>query len=157
MSRTTTQERVGAERLWDTTVGGDVAFLLARANALSLSRTSEALSAHALKVRSYSVLGVVVSDARPTQRELSDFLELDPSQIVALVDGLERQGFVRRESDPGDRRANVVVATPEGRAAFVAARASAQAAEERTLGALSAREREQLADLIRRLAVDDED
>lgn len=105
----------GADRLWLTPIGLDPAFLLARSNALSLSRMHRALSTLGLKPRSYSLLAIAASDARPTQRELSDFLQLDPSQIVALIDELEQRGLVHRQPDPRDRRAKVVVATDAGR------------------------------------------
>lgn len=108
------QTESGHARLWASSVGRDPAFLLARANALSLQRTKLALKPFALNARTYTVLRLAAEDARPSQRELSEFLQLDPSQIVALVDELERSGLARREPDPTDRRAKVVVATESG-------------------------------------------
>ncbi|WP_449279458.1 MarR family winged helix-turn-helix transcriptional regulator [Leucobacter sp. GX0328] len=104
-----------SDRLWDTQVGKDPAFLLARANALSLARMHDVLAEFGLQARSYSLLAIAAADARPSQRELSEFLRLDPSQIVALIDQLERRELVRREPDPNDRRAKVVIATDAGR------------------------------------------
>lgn len=130
----------------------DMSFLLARANALSLSAGNAALSAHGLRVRSYSVLALAAGTARPSQRELAELLRLDPSQVVALVDDLQSRGLVVREPDPSDRRANVVVATEQGRALRDRASASARAAERELHDDLSAAERRVLADLLRRLA-----
>lgn len=144
----------GSERLWTTVVGGDMAFLLARANARSVANANRALAEYELKVRSYSVLSLVADDARPTQRELSEFLRLDPSQIVSLVDDLESRGLARRESDPNDRRANVVVATKAGRDIHRRARAAVEAAETENFRALDPEEREQLTGLLRSLATD---
>ena len=45
------------------------------------------------------MLTLANSGLEPTQRELADFLSLDPSQIVALMDELEKRGLV----DPGAR------------------------------------------------------
>ncbi|MCC4909411.1 MarR family winged helix-turn-helix transcriptional regulator [Microbacterium sp. cx-59] len=133
----------------------DVSFLLARANALSLAAGNAALAPHGLKVRSYSVLALVADGARPSQRELAAFLRLDPSQVVALVDDLQRRGLVERRPDPADRRANVVRATDAGRALHALALESARVAE-RTLHAdLDERERAQLAGLLRRIAFSD--
>lgn len=142
----------GAGRLWDTTVGGDMSFLLARANAVSLSRANAALAEHGLKVRSYSVLALAASGARPSQRELSEFLRLDPSQIVALIDELETRGWALREPDPSDRRANVVVITDLGRETYEAARTSTVAAERNAFAELSPTDLERFTDLLRRLA-----
>lgn len=130
----------------------DLSFLLARANALSLAAGNVALSPHDLRVRSYSVLALAAGSGRPSQRELAEFLRLDPSQVVALVDDLQARGLVAREPDPRDRRANVVVATAQGRALHAAASESARAAERELHSDLSDIERDQLADLLRRLA-----
>ena len=40
---------------------------------------------------------------------------LSPSAVTEIVEGLERDGFVRRESDPDDRRAVRVALTADGR------------------------------------------
>ncbi len=130
----------------------DLSFLLARANALSLSAGNAAMAPHGLKVRSYSVLALAVSAERPSQRELAEFLRLDPSQVVALVDDLQARGLVARAPDPADRRANVVTATAAGRALFAAAEASARAAEQRLHSSLTADERERLTALLRAIA-----
>jgi DNA-binding MarR family transcriptional regulator len=130
----------------------DLSFLLARANALSLSAGNAALSAHGLRVRSYSVLALAAGTSRPSQRELAELLRLDPSQVVALVDDLQSRGLVVREPDPSDRRANVVVATEQGRALHDRASASARAAEQDLHEDLSTAERRALTDLLRRLA-----
>jgi DNA-binding MarR family transcriptional regulator len=130
----------------------DVSFLLARANAIALAAGNAALAAHGLKARSYSVLVLAGGAARPSQRELAEFLRLDPSQVVSLVDELQSRRLVERQPDPADRRANVVVATDAGRALVATARESALAAEERVHAQLSATDRATLAELLRRLA-----
>lgn len=136
-----------------TRLAEDVSFLLARANALSLAAGNAALTRLGLKVRSYSVLALAADTANgPSQRELAEFLRLDPSQVVALVDDLQRRGLVERRPDPADRRANVVVATPEGLALAARARSAAQTAERELHGDLDAHERAQLASLLRRIA-----
>jgi len=147
-----TTKETGLARLWGTVVGEDTAFLLARANALSLSAANAALADYGLKVRSYSVLALAVSGERPTQRELSEFLRLDPSQIVALIDELERAGLARREPDVNDRRVNVVVATEHGREVHRRARRATNLAEAEAFGVLDDGELEQVKAALRRLA-----
>lgn len=46
---------------------------------------------------------------------LAQHAKLSPSAITETVEGLERDGFVRRESDPQDRRAVRVALTADGR------------------------------------------
>jgi DNA-binding MarR family transcriptional regulator len=140
------------DRLRSSALAEDVMFLLARASAIALSAANSALAAHGLKARSYSILALAAEDALPTQRELAEFLRLDPSQVVVLVDELERRNLVRRQPDPGDRRANVVVATADGRALFAKAQKSARVAEKALKEAVPAEYHERLNDLMRRLA-----
>lgn len=143
---------VPVPRLVDSALADDPIFLLARASALAIAAGNASLAEHGLKARSYAVLALAASDARPTQRELAEFLRLDPSQVVALVDGLQLRGLVLREPDPSDRRANVVVITDEGREVFARAQISAQAAEQQLHGRLSHENRALVMDLLRELA-----
>ena len=133
----------------------DLSFLLARANAQSLSAGNAAFAKTGLRVRSYSVLALAAGGSRPSQRDLADFLRLDPSQVVALVDDLQARGLVAREADPADRRANVVVATPAGRVVYEQARAEAHAAEQKVFARLTGPERERLAALLKLVAFPD--
>jgi DNA-binding MarR family transcriptional regulator len=48
-------------------------------------------------------------------KELADAVVLSPTAMSRFVDRLERDGYVRRETDPNDRRALQVTVTPEGR------------------------------------------
>src|SRR5665811_2023376 len=86
------------ERMRHAALTEDLSFLLARANALSLAAGNAALAEYGLRVRSYSVLALAVDDMRPSQRDLAAFLRLDPSQVVSLVDDLQRRGLVQREA-----------------------------------------------------------
>jgi MarR family transcriptional regulator for hemolysin len=46
-----------------------------------------------------------------SQRELSSLLSVAPATAVRLVDRMERDGWVTRQPDPGDRRVKRVVPT----------------------------------------------
>ena len=50
-----------------------------------------------------------------SQRELSDILIVDRSNVTGLVDRMEAAGWVKRLPVPGDRRAYQVCLTPLGR------------------------------------------
>ncbi|MEA5360020.1 MarR family transcriptional regulator [Amycolatopsis sp., V23-08] len=77
-------------------------------------------AAHGMSHRTYDAL-VQLSEA-PDQRlhmkALADALVHSTSGLTRLVDGLERDGYARREVDPANRRATLVVLTPEGLAAL---------------------------------------
>ncbi|MGJ9403967.1 MarR family winged helix-turn-helix transcriptional regulator [Arthrobacter sp. KK5.5] len=142
----------GAPRLMDSDLAREPSFLVARTRSLGSALANGRLAALDLRVRSYSVLSLACAEPAPTQRELADFLSLDPSQIVALVDALERRGLVGRESDPSDRRSKLVSATLEGRAVYREARKATAAAEDEALAGLDASEREVLLRLLAKAA-----
>ena len=50
-----------------------------------------------------------------SQQELSEHLIVTKSNVVGLIDRLERSGYVKRMSHPSDRRFNQIVLTPMGR------------------------------------------
>jgi len=49
-----------------------------------------------------------------SQQELSEHLIVTKSNVVGLIDRLERSGHVRREAHPSDRRFNQIVLTRKG-------------------------------------------
>ena len=128
-------------------------FLLARARATGTGLANSRLLGLGLKARSYAVLSLAASGLEPTQRELAEFLSLDASQIVALVDQLEKAELVERQPAPSDRRTNVIVATAAGQKVYVRARAVAHETEAESLAALSADEREDLRRLLSKITL----
>jgi DNA-binding MarR family transcriptional regulator len=49
-----------------------------------------------------------------SQQELSEHLVVTKSNVVGLVDRLEKAGYVKRTSHPSDRRFNQIVLAPKG-------------------------------------------
>jgi DNA-binding MarR family transcriptional regulator len=45
---------------------------------------------------------------------LADALGIVPRSATQVADSLEQRGLIRRDADPADRRATVLLATPEG-------------------------------------------
>ena len=73
--------------------------------------------------------------------------------VTARLDRLVAKGLVTRETDPENRRSVLVTLTPQGRRLVDRAVEAHVANEEALLEGLSARERTQLASLLRRLLV----
>ncbi|MEW1820441.1 MarR family transcriptional regulator [Arthrobacter sp. NPDC080031] len=144
------QRAATKDRLAAAPISHDVGFLLAKLHAGGSAVNNRALAEFDLKVRSYSVLILANSGLEPTQRELADFLSLDPSQIVALVDELEKRKLVVRAPGNQDRRAKTVTATPEGRELLAQAAIAARHAESEVLAALDDAEAAQLKALLRK-------
>jgi len=139
-----------AEKLMAATISQDAGFLLAKLHAAGSVLNNRALAGFGLKERSYSVLALANSELEPTQREMAEFLSLDPSQIVALIDELEKRGLVIRAPGKQDRRAKIVSATKEGAAVFRQAEAAAREAESAALTGLSGIEIAALKGLLRK-------
>ncbi|ALV41446.1 MarR family transcriptional regulator [Pseudarthrobacter sulfonivorans] len=140
----------GAQKLVDAPITDAVGFLLAKLHAAGSVLNNQALADFGLKERSYSVLVLANSGLEPTQRELADFLSLDPSQIVALVDGLEKRGLVTRAAGKSDRRAKTVTVTAAGAKLHARASEAAARAETETLQVLEAAEVATLKALLRK-------
>jgi DNA-binding MarR family transcriptional regulator len=139
-------------RLLGAALTEDLGFLIAAARAQTAIAANAVLVPLGLKVREFSLLWLVSEDPRPSQRELAEFLALDPSQVVSILDDLERRRLVVREQDVRDRRSRIIVATPQGRRLVEEALTEVRKANERTLGALDEAERATLRDLLTRVA-----
>jgi DNA-binding MarR family transcriptional regulator len=69
-----------------------------------------------------SVLSVLVFGGDRTITELANAEQVRPPTMTRLIDGLQRDGFVRRTADPHDARVARVTATAKGRSTLRAAR-----------------------------------
>jgi DNA-binding MarR family transcriptional regulator len=97
------------------------------------------------------VLRVVAAREPVSQREVSEALLLDPSDLVTLVDILEAAGLVERRRDPADRRRYALEVTERGQLAVVRLREINGEINEELLAPLDEQERSQLAGLIGRV------
>ena len=100
----------------DTDAGYEViSAVLATADAF-LRESQRLFRPHGLSGAQYNVLNVVALNPDGlSQRELSEHLVVDRSNITGLVDRMEKAGWLRRRDDAQDRRVYRVVLTPAGR------------------------------------------
>ena len=73
-------------------------------------------------------------DHRLRMQELSERALFTRSGMTRLVDRMEKAGYVRRESVPGDRRGVFVILTPSGEQVFVPAMRQHRSDVERVFG-----------------------
>jgi DNA-binding MarR family transcriptional regulator len=83
-----------------------------------------------------------------TQSELAEALEVEKATLGRLLDRLAEKGWIRRESDAGDRRAKRIYLTEEVEPAMKAMRAAAADLRREAFAGLSGPEREQLIDCL---------
>ncbi len=99
-----------------------------------------------------AVLDVVARRQPVSQREISDHLGLDASDVVGVLDILERAAMVERRRDPYDRRRHAVVLTERGKAAAQRFAELRDTAVDTVLAGLEAEERALLVELLSRAA-----
>jgi DNA-binding MarR family transcriptional regulator len=99
----------------------------------------------------YSVLVALAQDGPASQADLGRRLWIDRSDMVAVLNDLERDGLVARVRDEQDRRRNLVQLTPPGKRALARLERQVEEAQAALLGPLSASERQQLLRLLTRL------
>ena len=78
------------------------------------------------------------------QVELAEWLEITPVTISRMIDRLEKQGLVRRESEPGDRRVYRVFIAAEAGPLLAQINAKAELTRDRAFRGMSAAQREAL-------------
>jgi DNA-binding MarR family transcriptional regulator len=139
-------DQVVADRAW-------VRFLRAHA-AVTRQLSARLELAHGLTLSDYDVLvQLYYAPERSLRRvDIARAVLLTASGITRLLDGLERAGWVEKRACESDARVSYAVLTDAGVAKFEAARQSHRAdIEELFASRFSAREREQLAELLGRL------
>jgi DNA-binding MarR family transcriptional regulator len=129
----------------------NIGLLLSLASARGVAAANAALGPVELNSRSYSLLEQLAGTDGVSQRELADAIRLDPSQIVSMIDALERRGLAERRPNPADRRQKSVVITDSGRAVFHRARVLVESSVDEVLTDLDDLERETLRAFLQRI------
>jgi MarR family transcriptional regulator, lower aerobic nicotinate degradation pathway regulator len=133
---------------------------LLRSTGFLLSRTGVGMKMRALDELEdagcpgfqYGVLALLSEGAAETQAGIADVLGVDRSQLVGELDELEENGFVERRRDPGDRRRHMVTITPKGQRQLKKLRGVLTRIEDEFFAPLDPASRQQLHDLLLRLA-----
>ena len=113
-------------------------------------RLDRALAPLDLRAREFWLLAIA-GPGNVAQHDIAGLCGLDPSSLVAVLDGLERRGWLRRKRNPRDRRIHWVQRTEAGERLFTRALPRARRAEARQLAVLSAAQQRQLVSAMRKL------
>lgn len=127
-------------------------FLLATRGDATKARIQIAMGAVNLPPRHAMTL-MHLRDGPRSQREIADILEIDPSQLVAILNDLECRGQLERRRDPIDRRRHIVELTEAGAATLEAMQSALDEAERELFSGLSEADRALLRDLLNRVSV----
>ncbi|HEX6021512.1 MAG TPA: MarR family winged helix-turn-helix transcriptional regulator [Solirubrobacter sp.] len=125
-------------------------YLIRRAQQRHVAAWSRLVSTETSSVQ-YAVLTVLDRLGECSQRELCTEVDLDRSTIADLVARMEQRGLLTRQRAAEDRRRNVLVLTPQGRAELNRLRPGVEAVERELTGGLEASERTGLRAALRRI------
>jgi DNA-binding MarR family transcriptional regulator len=106
-----------------------------------------------LEPREFALLRAVGAAEGQSQQAVGERLQIPPSRMVAFVDGLEERSLLERRQNPHDRRTRALYLTTEGRALLERAFTLAFGLERDLCAELSDSEREQLLELLQRVAL----
>ena len=139
------QRRLGAALTWASENAQEVA--------------NRALEPLGLTVKHFGVMTFLRYEAEPggerrswSQQAIGERLRIDRTTMVALIDDLERAGYVKRERNRDDRRAYVITLTAAGRKMQARAEDAVDAHAVHFFGRLSEPELQELHRLLARLS-----
>lgn len=76
---------------------------------------NQELIPYGITFRQFQVIGWLVYEGPLSQVELAERMMIEPPTLVRILDRMERDGWIQRESDPKDRRRKVIKVLPEAK------------------------------------------
>lgn len=99
-----------------------IGYRLRRAQLGVFQRFNAAFAELDLRPAEFSVLSLIDANPGRKQTEIAEVLGIKRANFVALVNGLDARGLTERRSARGDKRANALYLTTEGRRFLAEAR-----------------------------------
>jgi MarR family transcriptional regulator, lower aerobic nicotinate degradation pathway regulator len=115
---------------------------------ITMHRFTEALEPYGIRPRHVAALIELRDSGELTQQTLCGQLHLDPTNLVAILNELEKRGFATRRRDPEDRRRHLVEVSKKGLAVIEKVSEVMDGVEDELLDGFDAAEREQLEGLL---------
>lgn len=134
------------ERLWRLST-----WMLSRLAGCSYRLVVDRLTSAGVRRDHYAILAALEEFGPVSQATLARRLGIDRSDVVAVLNDLERDGLALRGPDSHDRRRNAITITAAGSGTLRSLDDLVDAAQGALLAPLSAKERRQFNDLLQRL------
>lgn len=131
----------GIARQWPT-------LLMIKLGRITMHRFTQALEPYGLRPRHVAALIELRDRGELTQQSLCGQLHLDPTNLVAILNDLERKGFATRRRDPEDRRRHLVEVSKKGLAVIERVSRVMDEVEADLLDGLEPGDRKDLAGLL---------
>lgn len=130
--------------------------ILMKAHAALREHAERQVRSLGLCLSDFAILEVLLHKGPSPIHAIGCLVRLTSGSATIAVDRLEEKGLVIRQNDPGDRRARMVHLTETGRALIEAAFQAHEGAMERATSGLTAEERAQTAELLKKLGMEAE-
>ncbi len=111
------------------------------------------MAVYGLKPVEFSVLSLISHNPGITSRQLCSTLNIQPPNLVGMINQLQRRELITRRPHPHDGRAMGLHLTPEGRKMVRQAEVTASELEDAATARLSPAERKTLIQLLRKIYV----
>jgi DNA-binding MarR family transcriptional regulator len=131
---------------------GSAAFLLAQLGAYASGQFAKRLEPLGLTPAHAGIFRIMAANPGLSQQELAAKLGMYASRLVAVIDDLEKRGFIERQPSNSDRRLYALHLTKAGKEQLSAIGAIAREHGRDLLEALSDEERSTLTALLDRVA-----
>lgn len=128
-----------------------IGYNLKRAYVVVSTDFRRAMGEKSLAPRQFSALSLIVQFPNITQSELAGKLGIERSGLVAIIDDLEKRGFVLRQAVRGDRRLQALEVTEQGSSTYEAALTLVKEHEDALLSDFSEDEIATLVGLLQRI------
>jgi DNA-binding MarR family transcriptional regulator len=122
-----------------------------RAALAVISRFMEEMAVYELRPVDFSVLSLITHNPGITSRQLCSTLGLQAPNIVAMVNGFEKNGMIARHAHPHDGRAFGLVMTPAGDELMGRAEKTAASLEAQVAAKLTPAERKTMIHLLKKV------
>jgi DNA-binding MarR family transcriptional regulator len=128
-----------------------IGYVIRRAQIAIFQKIIDRMAELDIRPGQFSVLTVIGANPGLKQMAVSEALGIRRTNLVAMVDELERRGLARRKAMPGDRRSHALYLTSRGKAVLARLKRLAAAHEREVTQAISPAEKRQLLRLLTRL------
>lgn len=133
-------------------ISTSVAFLLAQVGACASDEFAKVLAPLKFTPGDAGIIRLLKSSPGISQQELARKLEMHASRLVAVIDALESRGLLARQANATDRRTHSLELTDAGSEALRQIGQVARRHNEAVCASLDDNERNQLAELLGRIA-----
>jgi len=131
---------------------GLIGYQMRRAQLAIFQDFQDVVGKHNISPGQFGVLVLIESNPGLNQSELGEAMGVDRSTMVAVIDKLEKAGYVVRQVAPNDRRSYALELSAAGGALLTKMRPAVLAHERNLAASLSDDEQGRLIDYLKRIA-----